>query len=200
MLPAYTLDEIKKSCQQNYEYGEKRIVGIMIARYTISQEIIKQQYSFWHYWTGEAVDFYWLGYGAYIHPTEIGQYLVGDFGNEVNVYFDTKVFAHGIQELETEIGLKYNDSIGILLCNFYDGRLHIDESAYIDLMYLINQYKLREFSNYLIKECKRNHDVADIIFRLRAKRVSYKLFDIKPSIFVSDALKRIINSLFGFSK
>lgn len=50
-------------------------------------------------------------------------------------------------------GFKYNDSIGILLCNFYDGHLHINESAYIDLMYLIEHDKLREFANDLIKEC-----------------------------------------------
>lgn len=198
MIPAYTLDEIKESCQHRYEYGEKRIVGIMIARYTISQEIIKQQYSFWYYWTGKAVDFYWLGYGAYIFPERTGQYLVGDFGDEVNVYFDTKVFVAGIQELEIEAGLKYNDSIGILLCNFYDGHLHINESAYIDLMYLISQDKLREFTNHLIKECKKSHDVADIIFWLRTKRASYKLLDIKPSTFVNDALKKIINIFFGF--
>lgn len=69
----------------------------MIARYTISQEIIKQQYSFWHYWTEKSVDFYWLGYGTYIVPERAGQYLVEEIEEEINIYFDTKIFVDGIQ-------------------------------------------------------------------------------------------------------
>ena len=207
MIPALTIDEIKKSCANRYEYGESRIVGIMIARYTIenSQKMIRRQYSHWHYWAGKALDIFWLGYGAYIFPGEPGQYLVGDINEEPNVYFDAKVFVDGISDLEFLADYKYKDSIGILLCNYHDGAIHLNESAYIDFEVLTvgddwKDRRLRDFSNSLITECKRSHDVAKVIFRLRTKRSSYGLLDIRSSAFVTDAVKGLISLFSGFIK
>ena len=37
MIPALTIKEIEKHCAYHYEFDEKRIIGIMIARYSIPQ-------------------------------------------------------------------------------------------------------------------------------------------------------------------
>ena len=71
MVPALTIKEIEKYCSYHYEYDEKRIIGIMIARYSIpqSQDMIQQQYDFWNRKTGHYLNVYWLGYGAYFFQT-----------------------------------------------------------------------------------------------------------------------------------
>lgn len=171
MIPALTIEQIKRYCSNRYDYGEKRIVGIMLARYSIpqSEAMIKQQYDFWHTKTDRYLDIYWLGYGAYAFPGEPGQYYVGDYGDESSVYFDTKVFAHGVQKLEQF--QEIHDEIGILLCIYYNGNIYLNESVFFNLENLMNDKNknLREFANYLIELCKQEYDVAKVTVKLKAR-------------------------------
>lgn len=194
MITAMTMESIQMACQQRYESNEKRIVAIVIARYDIfnHRQMIQENYTFWHYRTGEALDFFWLGYGSYNSHLQSYQYFVENYENEPNVYFDTKVFCTEIANLEEILNVELNDPIGILLCNYRERLLHLSESAYIDIGSLMleqNQYKLRDFTASLIKECKKEHNVTDVIWKLRLKKASYGLLDMKLSNFVSYGLR-----------
>ena len=190
MLPALSISDINKYC--NYEYKqEKKIVGIMIARYSLpkSQKMIKEQYDFWHFMTGKDLNVYWLGYGAYYFPGKAGQYLVGNYGNQPNVYFDTNIFTRGIKELEQYKDI--HDEIGILLCNYYDNKIHLDESVFFNLENLMkdSNSELRKFADYLICLCKNEDDVSKITVKLKIK---YEFLDIKPTKMIIEIIKTIV--------
>ena len=197
MIPALTISKINEYCATRYDTDEKRIVAIMIARYTIpfSQDMIKQQYDFWHHMTGRYLDIFWLGYGAYHIPKESGQYLVGEYGNQPNVYFDTNVFIKGIEELKDFVEIK--DEIGVLLCNYYNGRIHCDESVFFNLEEIMdnNNPKLRMFADYLLKLCKKEHDVSSVTVKLKIK---YSFLKEKPTSFIKEAIKTIIENALPF--
>lgn len=203
MVPALTIHDIQEHCQNRYDFDEKRIVAIIIARYNIPRcdQIIKQNYNFWHYWTGKALDFYWLGYGAYYFPEQKGQYFVGDYGDEPNVYFDSNVFSEEVAKIESLAKIHYDDTIAVLLCNYSKGRIHLDESAFITIEPLMtddNQYNLRDFTATLVRECKKSSDVKNVIVKLRLKKASYGLLNMKLSAFVSDGIKALLKKTFGF--
>ena len=197
MVPAFTIKDINKDCGYKYDHDEKRIVAIMIARYSIplSQNMIKQQYDFWHKKTGHYLNIYWLGYGAYYFPGEPGQYLVGNYGDEHSVYFDTNVFVKEVEKLEQYKDI--HDEIGILLCNYYDGKIHLNESVFFNLEELMedNNKKLRMFTDYLLKLCKKEHDVANATIKLKIK---YSFLREKPTKFIKEAIKTIIETAFSF--
>lgn len=201
MITALTLDDIQNRCKYNYEKSEKRIVAIMIARYSIKpcREMIKNQYEFWHFRTGKSMDFFWLGYGAYAFPGSVGQYLVGDLCGEPSVYFDTQVFVEELSKLSRLADLKFNDSIGIYLCNYHDGNVHFNEGAYLDIESLAkgnHQHDLRDFANYIIYECEKDCDIASVVNRFRIKRFKYRIKDIKVSDIISKTIK-CTSKIFG---
>ena len=203
MIPVLTLNDIQKICKSKYDFDEKRIVAIMIARYTIkdSQEMIKSQYEFWHYWTGKSLDFFWLGYGGYIFPRRDGQHLIGKLCDTPEVFFDTRVFVNEVQTLASIANIDYNDSIGVFLCNYYEGNLHFNESAYINLDYFVtaeHKTDLRNFACDLIRICKKNHNVTDVILKLKIKKASYRIKDINMSSIITDTLKNTLKSPFNF--
>lgn len=201
MITALTLDKINDYCRSIYDYDEKHIIGIMIARYPIqnTKHLIGQQYDYWNYYTGKNLYIFWLGYGAYGFPNMPGQYLIENVTCEPNVYFDSKIFSQEIQNVERILKFNYKDTIGIFLCNYHDGRVYFNESVYIDLDEMIQEenYKIREFSTNLIKECKKNADISKVIFKMKIKQAK---LNIKSSSIVSDSLSKIIDNLFGFIK
>lgn len=169
MIPALTIEEIQDKSTRRYGEGEKKIVIIMLARYSIEavQKSIINHYAHWNNYTEDIVDYYWLGYGAYIFPRKPSQILVGNFGDQSNVFFDGSVFVQEIRKLEELSNLPYKDTFGMLLCNYYDNRIHFDERnrVYFDLeSYTIDGDKpLRDFSNHLIKFCQRNDNISEAV-------------------------------------
>ena len=83
--------------------------------------------------------------------------------------------------------------MGILLCNFYDSSLHLDESTYIEFEKMINEYgrEFRKYMNDLIIDCKKNHDVFDIVTNYKLKQISIGL---KNKINPLDILGKITKS------
>ena len=61
MVPALSLKLLKNRVKEKYESDEKRIVGIMLARYELSktQRLIKENYGYWHNNTGKGFDIFW---------------------------------------------------------------------------------------------------------------------------------------------
>lgn len=185
MIPALTLDDIRKECKEKYEEGERRIIAVMVARYTDenSQQMIQHQYEYWHYWSRNRFIMFWLGYGGYnSNPDKPGQYLLGNIGEVPSVYFDHKVFVEGVEELTQVSGLRRGDNIGILLCNYYGGEVHFDESAYFNIDYMTNKKNremLHRFSIDLMDKCAKNESVTEVVKSLRIESVVYRLMDIR---------------------
>ena len=201
MVTAMAIKEIEESCKRRYKVNEKRIVAIIVARYDIPncRQMIEKNYTFWHSRTGKALDFFWLGYGSYNFHIEKGQYLVGDYENEPHVFFDSEAFCRGIEDIERLANFHYDDSIGILLCSYRDESLYLNESTYFEiesLMQAESQQKLREFTSSLIKECKHSRDITYVTMKLRVKKMSYGLLNIKFSDFVSTGIRELLRYYF----
>lgn len=62
MVSALNKDEIERKIKDRYELGEKRIVGIMLARYQIDviKKIVDENYLYWNSNTGKAFDIFRL--------------------------------------------------------------------------------------------------------------------------------------------
>lgn len=181
MIPGRTIEDIEKYCGCYYENINKRIVGIMIARYSnpSAQDMIKQQYDYWHIKTGKDLLVYWLGYGAYYFPNKSGQFFVGDIGDEPSVFFDTEVFVQEVEKLNNHLTI--HDEIGLLLCNYYDKKIHLDESVFFELEELMredNNKRLRLFAEYLFELSKGKNDVAEVTKKLIRE---YNYLKIKPT-------------------
>ena len=62
MEEALSLQKLNQKVSYKYDYDEKRIVGIVLARYDLplTQSIVDSCYLYWHYNTGKAIDFFGL--------------------------------------------------------------------------------------------------------------------------------------------
>lgn len=180
MIPALSLDEIIDEC--HYKENEK-VVCIMIALYTDDKvkSLISQQYDFWNYYAGKGLDMYWLGYGAYYFPNLPGQHLVEGVKSMPSVYFDTSIFTKEIKKINDYIKFKYRGQIGVLVCNYRDDTIHLEESAFINISPLINKkdQRLESFATYLLDMCKNNSDIYDFVGDLQMLKHLYKIRDIK---------------------
>ena len=92
MIPSLSFEELNRRLSEKYEHGERRIVGLMLARYDIPviNEIISSCYQYWHKNSGRDFDLFWAGYGEYFRPDADSptQYHVDFRGNDTNVFFD----------------------------------------------------------------------------------------------------------------
>ena len=72
MVKALTLAKLRKQASKRYDYDERRVVGIMMARYDlgVTKEIVEQSYQYWHHNTRKYFDVFWAGYGAYLCPND----------------------------------------------------------------------------------------------------------------------------------
>ena len=173
MLPAASISDINDHFKSSRYSGEKRIVGIMLARYTIaeSRDMVKQHFDYWNYFSEERYHIFWLGYGAYALPGEPGQIMVEGVSCMPRVFFDNKIFIEGVNEITKSANIKYKDSIGILLCNFYANSLHLGESVYIEIETLIKEHgkEFRKYMNDLIADCKKHNDISEIKLKYKIK-------------------------------
>lgn len=164
----------------------------MVALYTDEKvkSIISQQYDFWHYYTGSRLNMYWLGYGAYYFPDLPGQHLVTGVTCEPSVYFDANIFVTEIAKIQKKIKFKYKGQIGILISNYKKRKLHLEESAFINLAPLLRKkdQRLQEFAVYLIEACKENNNIYDFVYKLQIKKHLYGIRDINFSDLIATAL------------
>lgn len=189
MIPALTFESINEQCK----YGNKdSVVCIMIALYTDEKvkNIISQQYDFWHFYTQRGLNMYWLGYGAYYFPNLPGQHLVDGVTCVPSVYFDTSIFTKEMVEIQKYVEFKYKGQIGILVSNYKNNKLHLEESTFINLTPLLgkNDQRLQNFAMYLIDECKENNNIYDFTYKLKIKKYLYGIRDIKIADLISIAL------------
>lgn len=194
MIPALSFDELNRRLSEKYEYGERRIIGLMLARYDIPiiNEIISSCYQYWHKNSGRDFDLFWAGYGEYLWPDKSSptQFAVNFQGNSIGVYFDLDAFISCKTELNQHKKLIYKDKFELILLNFYDGKIHFDEHARIDLEKNLDEHyaSIREVMEYITDECCAEHDVVSLNRKLLANKFWDTVKGVKFSDVVNTAL------------
>ena len=177
MEEALTLQRLKQKVSYKYDYDEKRIVGIMLARYDLplTQSIVESCYLYWHYNTSKTIDFFWAGYGEYLCPDEesSNKIILKFDGNDTRVYYDRKAFISIKNEFNRIYKKPYQDKLQLILVNYYDGKLHFDQSIKIDLEENLdsNYATLRELIEFVTNECAETYDVADLVRKLKSEYI-----------------------------
>lgn len=201
MIPVMSLKNIEDNCRYLYGNDEKRIVGVVIARYDINdvKNMISEQFDFWHAYSGRDFNVFWLGYGAYTSPTRPGQRKVDYITSIPSVIFDVNEFAAGIHLLEKRVHYHYRDGFGIFLCNFHDGEIHFDESMYFDLTRLLGEqsYKYRVLVSDIVFQCTQYDDVTKIAVNLIQKsKYEYGLHTKEITLFgINDVVNELLKNL-----
>jgi hypothetical protein len=194
MEVALSSDLLKEKVSSKYDYGEKRIVGIMLARYDISltKNVISDCYQYWHYNTGKFLDIFWAGYGAYLCPDEQSSTkMILDFsGNNDRLYFDLEAFISIKNEFNQVYDKKYKDHIELILANYYGGHIHFDEAFKIDLEKNLdeNYSTIRQLVELITYECRSKHDVVSLIKELKRSEFFDIVKGFKPSDVINIAL------------
>jgi hypothetical protein len=194
MIPALSFDELNRRLREKYEIGERRIVGLMLARYDISliKEVVSECYLYWHKNSGREFDVFWAGYGEYICPDmQSATKKILDFrGNDTRVYFDLDAFISCKNAINYNKKLIYRDKFELVLLNYYDGFLHFDEHIRIDLEKNLDDHygSIREMLEYITDECRSEYDVIALNRKLTANRFWDTVKGVKFSDVVSTAL------------
>lgn len=171
MIPAVDIKEIESMLSKKYDYDERKIVGIMLARYntSIAKSLINECYDYWDVNAGKAFDVFWCGYGKYM-------YLSQEESDESSImpldkiickngdFFDLVSFTKSKTKLNQYLRKPYQDHIELVLINYYNGRLHYDELFQIDLeKYSNGNFTIiRELMEWITSQCSSVHDVRKI--------------------------------------
>lgn len=144
MIPACTITEIIQKLNYRHENDESCVVGIMFARYGIklTQEIINECYQFWHQWSGNYFDMFWVGYGEYGYNAGDSVTKMTFPGNETYNHFNLNKFIETVAYVRERAGnkWKYKDTLQLVLVNYIDGQLHFNEYIAINLEDNIDNY------------------------------------------------------------
>lgn len=194
MVEALTLEKLNKKIEKRYAYDEKRVVGIMMARYdlNLTKDIVEQNYQYWDRNTKKYVDVFWAGYGAYLSPdSETPTKTILKFsGNIDRVYFDLDAFIDIKEEINKHYKKPYEDKLQLILLNYRDGKLWFEESMKMDLEENLdaNYAKIRKIMEFVTRECRREHEVAPICRKLKLENF---IEDIK-GISISDVMNAVV--------
>ncbi|NLZ76102.1 MAG: hypothetical protein GX914_06320 [Erysipelotrichia bacterium] len=197
MISALTFKELNKKIQKRYDYGEQRVVGIILARYDIdvTKRMIEQCYNYWHLNSKKYFDIFWAGYGEYLAPNEESstKIILKYLENKNNAYFDLKAFIEFKEQFNMHFKkTPYEDRIVLALINYRNGKLHFDESIKIDLEENIdnNYAKIRKIIEFITMECRYQHQVEPIAKKILLDR--FKNF-IK-GITISEIINLIVSA------
>lgn len=187
----FTLDVIDSFCREKYTLDAKRIIVIVLARYDLDavKDIIRRNYNYWHELTGNNLDFFWLGYGMKQSPSDYRGDNTEDFITSLR--FDNRSYVKDMERLERLSEYRFNDEIGLLLCDCYAGSVQYEKSLYLKmeaLAYQSTDINLRKFFKLLIEACRKNECIEDVKTELITKRMYYNLGGIK------------ITNLLGFAR
>jgi len=194
MEVALSNDLLKEKVLHKYDYNEKRIIGIMLARYDINltKKVISDSYQYWHLNTGKVIDIFWAGYGAYLSPEEqTSTKMILNFpGNSERVYFDLEAFISIKNEFNQLCEKNYKDNMELILANYYDGHIHFNEAFRIDLENNLdeNYSTIRQLVELITNECRSKNNVASLIKGLKKTEFFEVIKGFKPSDLINFAL------------
>lgn len=199
MVEALSFERLNDKVSEKYDFDEKRIVGIMLARYDlpIAQSIIDNCYLYWHHNTGKIIDIFWAGYGEYLCPDdESGCKIILKFpDNKTRVYYDLTAFISIKNEFNQIFKKPYQDTLQLILVNYYDGKLHFNESIKIDLETNLdsNFANIRQLMEFITNECRETHNVANLVTKLNRERIKGFAKNKLNDITISDVISSIIS-------
>ena len=194
MESALDLKKLNCKVSNKYDYDERRIVGIMLARYDLplTQSIVDSCYLYWHYNTSEALDFFWAGYGEYLCADEqtSNKIILKFDGNDTRVYYDREAFISIKNEFNQIFKKPYQDKLQLVLVNYYEGKLRFDEAIKIDLEENIdfNFSTIRELVEYITNECGEVYDVTELARKLKSERIKDYVKNNIKGITISDVI------------
>jgi hypothetical protein len=194
MVPALSIKELQEEVNKKYQFGERRIIGIMLARYDVSliKNVISECYEYWHRNSGKEFDVFWAGYGKYISPDDQSdsKVILEFHGNNTRVYFDLDEFITFKNEFKRKKSIIYKDKFEILLVNYYDGNIHFDEHIRIDLEKNLdeNYASIREIMEFITDECKTEYNVTTLGRKMKCKDVWEHIKGIKISDLINVAI------------
>ena len=193
MEVALDINALNSRVSRKYK-DERRIVGIMLARYDLplTQSIIDSCYLYWHHNTNKVLDFFWAGYGAFLCPDEqtSNKIILKFDGNNNCAYYDRIAFISIKNEFNNIFKDKYQDKVQLILVNYYDGKLRFNESIKIDLEENLdpNLATIRELVEFITNECASTHDVAKLARTLTSERIKGYVKKQIKGITLSDVL------------
>ncbi len=195
MVPSLSKFEMEKTISDKYKYFEKRIVGIMLARYDISliREVIEESYYYWHKNSSDRFDLFWPGYGEYFGNGATSNTIIEARWNNNGIYFDLDSFIEFKNSLNRIKGFKYKDKFELILVNYYNGELHYDEYLRIDLEKNIddNYSTIRSLLETITNDCYLYSNVSEFHKKLIRDDIVGKI----KGITLSDVIYVAINKL-----
>lgn len=183
------LADIENICYQRYGDKDRRVIVIVLARYSIEsvQKIVKENYEYWHKISRNEADFYWLGY--YLEECEgkvSTPFKPSPDGGVYHLKFDMDTYVDGVVELNEILGKRLGYVTAYLLCDYYEGRIHFEKSVLIQIDDLLeldkDGGKLRKATDCLFYACKREKDAYNagtiIIDEMKLEKLKVKMGNI----------------------
>lgn len=183
MVTALNFDLLKKKIEERYDCDERRIVGIIIARYgtELTEKVVGECYLYWNKNTNTQLDVYWAGYGEYLMPNDqdCNKKILDFSGNDNRVYFDLDAFICIKNKLNDSIREKCTDGMELVLANYYNGELHLSEAFKISLGN--DLIEIKENMEWITNECMSEYDVKSLLNKWKWKKTLRKIKGITLS-------------------
>jgi hypothetical protein len=190
MTAALDLNLLNESVSKKYDFYEKRIVGIMMARYDRAsvKKMIEDCHKNGYCSAGEELDIFWAGYGKGLEQdAQDDNKIILDFAdNDDRLYFDADAFSSIKNKLNAKASEKGEDRVQIALVSYEKGKLDFHKYIFVDLeANLDTDYQMiQKIMGWLAKECNATHDVVSLTKNLKRS----KTLDSLKGVLVSDAL------------
>lgn len=189
MLGAITYQEMLNGISKNKV--DEDTIGILITRPDLDTgKNILGSLNHYHHLSGENINFYLPGYGAYWYGVYPDEQLVTKIDG-VDRSFSDQAFVQFINDLEEQSKWEYSGESELLLLDYKNNRLSLDNilEFYLDNMLRDNVIdSISSFFQKLIRLCKGGKDI---------KKVSDSLGRDKLVQVTKDSLINIIPSYLG---
>lgn len=149
MLEALKYEDMLEDMKERYEDNRKTI-GILIARPTskLVQEEILNSLNYYHHRSGENIDFFLPGYGAYWHGSYPDEEQVCKIDGTI-WSFSTKEFSEFIYEMSRQSKWKYKGEAELILVDYYNGKIDFSQSVIIWLDQALRDGAIESVASFL---------------------------------------------------
>ena len=195
MIEALTYRDMLDHIRKN-DFVEDTI-GILITRplLTTGKDIVGEL-EYYHHLTGDSINFYLPGYGAYWNTEEYPDMKVVTEIDRTEWSFSSKAFVEFISALEEVCRWKYSGESELLLIPYHDGKLDFSSVAVFCLDAMLKDEVISSVSRFiteLSRSARQNNNVKSITAKGGSKCVAKAIAQEMTDIFlrnVSKALKR----------
>ncbi len=195
MIEALTYKDILDHIRRN-DFVEDTI-GVLITRPSLATgKDILEELNYYHHLTGNSINFYLPGYGAYWNAKEYPDMKVVTEIDGTDWSFSDRAFVSFINVLEEVSKWKYSGESELLLIPYYDSKLDFSNVAVWGLDAMLKDEAISSVSQFitdLSRIARRNNAVKSIAVKGVAKCVTktivQEMMDLLPKN-VCKALKR----------